>query len=223
MKKVWKKESGSLIVEASIVFPIMFLVIFIMMFAGNGYLQKCRVESIVSREILAGAAYCADPILDQMESGTIPDYDKVELRPYRYVNVISGMDEVIEKVQGNIEKGIQGMDTGLFSSMKPESVVVQDVTFKNRIIYSNFSVDVSYRIRVPIRMLGEQEFYYMNFATRMDVPVTDVPEFIRNVDMIEDYVGRLTGHEAGEVGDTIAGKIGDLMGKVNEWSAKSEE
>lgn len=35
-------ERGALIVEASIVFPTMFLAIFFMLFVGNAYTQKCN-------------------------------------------------------------------------------------------------------------------------------------------------------------------------------------
>ena len=53
-------ERGALIVEASIVFPTMFLAIFFMLFVGNAYTQKCKVEDIVVSAVLEGAAKCAD-------------------------------------------------------------------------------------------------------------------------------------------------------------------
>ena len=78
-------ERGALIVEASIVFPTMFLAIFFMLFVGNAYTQKCKVEDIVVSAVLEGAAKCADPMLDDIESGSIPDFNSVSLKPYRYL------------------------------------------------------------------------------------------------------------------------------------------
>ena len=41
-----KNEKGATIVEASVVFPIVFIIIIIMLILGNAYYQKCRVEAI---------------------------------------------------------------------------------------------------------------------------------------------------------------------------------
>ena len=39
MKNFKESERGMVIVEATIVFPVMFLVIFLMLFTGNAYLR----------------------------------------------------------------------------------------------------------------------------------------------------------------------------------------
>lgn len=205
-----KKENGALIVEASIVFPVMFLVIFFLMFAGNAYLQKCRVEAIITEEVLAGAAYCADPMLDDIESGQIPGFGDVDIQPYRYINLMSGMSDITAEIQENIEKRIAKLDSGLFANMKPDSVLVMEPDFNNFIICSSFSVDATYKIQIPIRLLGQSEYLSLDVMTRTDVPVTDVPEFIRNVDMIEDYVSRFTGEEFDEY-------LPKLVEHAKEW------
>lgn len=79
-----KSESGMVIVEATIVFPVMFLVIFLMLFAGNAYLQKCRIESLVNSYALEAAAYCADPMVENAISGTFPSVSELHVYPYRY-------------------------------------------------------------------------------------------------------------------------------------------
>lgn len=209
--KKMNKDDGALIVEASIVFPVMFLVIFLMMFAGNAYLQKCRVEAVITEEVLSGAAYCADPMLDEVEEGSIPSFEGMDLQPYRYINLVSGMSDITADIQENIEKRIADLDTGLFSDMKPSSVLVMEPDFNNFIICSSFSVDVTYKIQMPIRLLGQSDYLSLDVATRTDVPVTDVPEFIRNVDMIEDYVGRLTDTEFDEYLPKMVGKVKELF------------
>ena len=209
MRRIWKKlkkEDGALIVEASIVFPVMFLVIFFLIFVGNAYLQKCRVEAIVVDAVIDGAAQCADPLLASVEGGSIPEYNSVSLKPYRYM--IGGMSNITASVENDMNNRFNAMDTGFFYNMEP---VITDcnVEFNNAFIYSTVSADVSYKILVPIRLLGMSDFSYVQFATHMETSVSDVPEFIRNVDMVEDIVERATGNDFEQT-------IGNVVNKVKE-------
>lgn len=192
--------------EASIVFPIMFLVIFFMIFVGNAYMQKCRVEAIVVNTVIDAAAQCADPLLTDIQNGSIPEYSDVSIKPYRYL--IGGMDDIEDAAEASAQNKISGMSTGLFNNMKPE-LSECNITFNNAYIYSTVSADVSYRILVPVRLLGNDDFMKLGFATHVEKSVLDVPEFIRNVDMVEDTFERFSGEE-------FAGKINEMVDKVKE-------
>ena len=72
------------------------------------------------------------------------------------------------------------------------------------------SVDLQYRIELPIRLLGERERLSMKFKTHTEVPVSDSPEFIRNVNMIEDIL-EVTG---------IKAKITDKVKEMKEFFDK---
>lgn len=61
---------------------------------------------------------------------------------------------------------------------------------------------------MPIRLLGQDEFTNISYATH-----TDVPEFIRTVDFAEDLVQRYKNHDISEP----AGKLAD---KITEWTSK---
>lgn len=186
MKKL-KKESGMAVIEATIVFPVMFLVIFFMTFVGNAYVQKCRVDNIVTKCAIAGAAYCADPMLDEIESGNIPtSEDGVDVEPYRYI--FGGMTSVVEELQSDVEKEIEEMGAGLFSGMEPTSPEVV-VEFNNGFVYSTFTVSVTYTIEAPVAMLDEERLE-LEYSSYVEMPVSDTSEFIRNVDMVEDYMER---------------------------------
>lgn len=204
MRKKIKNEEGALIVEASIVFPIMFLVIFFMIFVGNAYLQKCKVEAIVVNSVIDAAAQCADPILSSVQSGSIPGYNEVSIKPYRYLS--GEMGDIEAAAEEAVRDKITNMSTGLFSHMKPE-LTECDVNFHNAFIYSTVSADISYRIMVPVRLFGSGDFMKLKFATHVEKSVSDVPEFIRNVDMVEDVVERLTGSD-------FAGAINTMLDKV---------
>lgn len=209
MKNILKKEDGVLIVEATYVFPIMFLIIFLMIYAGNAYLQKCKVESIVTQEVLKGAAYCGDPVTYAIEeNGKVPGFMEIDVQPYRFW--LGGMNQYEVEIQDNIEKHIEGLGGGLFTNMKPDSVKITGPTFNNAFIYATFSADVEYNITLPIQIFGEAPMI-MRFKTHVDVPVTDSVELIRNVDMVEDYMQRSKFIQDGME------KITNLVNKAKSW------
>lgn len=204
LNSLLKNENGMMIVEATVVFPVMFLVIFLMLVAGNAYLQKCRVEAFANKLALQGASYCADTMLKKIESDGIPGLQDVHTKPYRYF--IGGMNDTVSEISDDADGRIRGMSTGLFSGMKPVNPIV-DVQFNNHYIYSTFSVDLEYKVQMPVRLLFEKNNISMDFHTRADYPVSDSVEFIRNVDMADDYLER-TG---------VKDKIKEYIEKAKEW------
>lgn len=207
-----KCESGSLIVEATIVFPVMFLVIFFMIFAGNAYLQKCRVESIISQCAIDGASYCADPQLQQVENGNIPDLGSLEVYPYRFFSS-TGVGDVEGEMAELIEQRVSNLSTGLFSNMKPTDLIVQ-TNYSNGILYATFGVDASYKIKIPVRLLGQKENIHLDVRTHVEMPVSDSVELIRNIDMVWDFMER-TG--VAEKVENVKDKLENALDKVNDW------
>ena len=225
-----KNESGMLIVEATMVFPMMFLIIFLMLFAGNAYLQKCRIEALVTEWALEGAARCANPLLIRVEEAVEKaetaaaekaakdgtevaeitsisvDMEDFDYEPYRYL--LGGMSDIKTAVQTEIKKKIDEINSGLFAEMEPilgdDSIAVD---YNWSFLCSTFSVQVSYKIKLPVRLLGMDEYIYMNISTRVDVPVSDSPEFIKNVELAQDYMERFG----------VVEEIQNLTTKFNEW------
>ncbi len=216
--KKMKREDGMLIVEATIIFPIMFLVIFLMMFLGNAYFHKSTIDSTVVQMANYGAAQCADPLLREIteKNGVQSLKDSTySIEPYRYLfgEIISGkgMSKIEDNVKKQINDKISKLKTGMFSGMKPTATSVK-VDFKNAFIYSTFVVEVQYKIPLPIRIFGMKENFAVNTSSRTEVPVSDVPEFIRNVNMIMDLLERT------EEGDKALTAISDFMTKVGEFA-----
>jgi hypothetical protein len=210
--KFKKNESGMVFVEASVVFPIMFLVIFLMIYAGNAYYQKCRVEAIATELAIDGAAYCADPLLSSAEGGKIPELGSHNVYPYRAFDT-DGVGTIKTDIQDQLTKKIEGLGTGLFTSMSPD-VRLAKADYKNGFIYSTFTVDVEYKIMLPVRMLGSKDYFYLDFSTHISMPVSDTVELIRNVDMIEDYLEQLG---VMEKVDAFTAKITEAVTKAKEW------
>lgn len=200
-----RSESGMLIVEATIVFPVMFLVIFLMIFAGNAFYQKCRIEAIVSKAAIDGAAFCGDPMLSTVvKTGNVPAFDTVDIEPYRYL--FGNMENIAEDIEYSAKDDIEKLNTGLFGNMKPGNVRV-NAQFDSKFIYSTFSVHAECKITIPVRLLGMSDYLALKVSTRSDVPVSDVPEMMRNINMIEDYM---------EVSGAMD-KIHEMVDKVKEW------
>ena len=214
MKRKAFCERGALFVEATIVFPIMFVIIFILLYAGNAYLQKSRVEKIVTAAALEGAARCADPMLGTVADGGTPGID-ADIYPYRYF--FSGeMDKIADEIETELGAELDSMSGGLFAGMEPDVSEVS-VEFNNGFIYSTFSVDVEGKVKIPLRMLFEKEFLFMNVSCHMDVPVSDTSEFLRNVNMVEDYLEKFGIKE--KIDDAREKLIG-VINKIDEWKDK---
>ena len=65
---------------------------------------------------------------------------------------------------------------------------------------------------LPIRLFGTKENFALHASSRCEVPVSDTPEFIRNVDMIGDFI------ETVEGSDEAKQKVTDVMKKVAEFT-----
>jgi hypothetical protein len=181
-----KSEKGMVIVEATIVFPIMFLVIFFIIFMGNAYFEKCRVQAVVTEMTLDGAAYCATPMLRSVDkNGIVPGFG-TNPEPYRY---FTDMGTVKTQITSDLNTKLGNISTGLFSGMQPTNRKAK-ANFNNSFIYSTFSIDLEYKITLPIKLLGASDYLHINFTTRAETPVTDVPEFMRNMNMVEDYMAQ---------------------------------
>ena len=176
--------------EATIVFPVCLIIIIMLLYLGNVYYQKSRIESIVVEAVLDGASYSVDPLLKEIETSEgnkVPGLG-ADYKPYRYVaGLFGGMDDIEGSVRALITERIGKLNTGLFTGMKPTGYGSKlKVEYKSWFVAASVSVDLEYRIELPIRLLGEQERLAMNFKTHTEVPANDSPEFIRNVNLVDD-------------------------------------
>lgn len=210
--KTKDRESGAIFVEASVVFPVVFLVILLMIYAGNAYFQKCRVEAVVNRLAVEGAAYCGDPTILKAEGKIPTDPASVEVYPYRALDP-SGTGDIVGTIENRVYEEIEGLNDGYFAGMRPDiksATAVYDYGF----LYSTFQVTAEYEIVFPIRMLGQSENVSVTMSSHASMPVSDTTELIRNVNMVEDYLEQLgVKEEIQKLKDKISGAIA----KAKEW------
>lgn len=202
LKKFLKKDSGAMtIIEATVVFPVMFFVLFFLIYMGNAYYQRAKIDNIVSVYAIQGAAECADPFLDYIYSqGAVPTGNP-DRDPYRYF--VGGNKEVESKISERLAENITGLT--FFPGMEPR-VKSTSAKFNNYILYYTFTVEVSYDVVFPIRFIFSDETEILDMSARAEIPVTDTSDFIRNTNMAIDYMDQ----------SGLSGKIQKAMEKVKE-------
>lgn len=207
MRGIRKCEKGLVIIEAAFVFPIMFYVIFFLIYMGNAYYVRSHVQSAVELVAIEGAAYCADPFLERIyqNEGAIPSQNK-EIQPYHYWFSRDGIET---KVKKNLEDRLRTMGTGLFDGMSPKLDSCK-VEYENKILYNTFTVTITYSVKLPLRFMGTEPVNILKMSVKSVAPVTDTAEFIKNIDMAYDYYEN-TG--AKDKVDEVIGKAKDFLGK----------
>lgn len=209
IKRLYKSEKGAVqIVEATFVFPIMFIILFFLIYMGNAYYVKAQVESVVETYAIEGAGYCADPILETIKkTGSVPSLSNLKTQPYRYI--FGGMNDIESEIGRNVESEINGQSSSFFRNMKPKLKTSYSniAKFNNYVVYSTFSVEVEYVVEFPIRFMGADAPPMLTINSRSEVPVNDTAEFIRNTDMVIDLFH----------GTKIGQSISDVFGKINDF------
>lgn len=215
-------EKGAIIVEATIVFPVMFFVLLFIIFIGNIYYEQAKVDEIVLKYAVKGAECVADPFQYDLEkTNAVPtNTEDLDVEPYRYIlgSLTDGsISNVENKISQEVKDEINSTSLSFFSNSKA-TVVGHDndkiATFKNYVVYSTFIVQVNYDVQLPIAFLGESGPTILTMSSRAEVPVSDTPEFIRNVDMAVDLLDGTT------VGDTITSIFEKVNDFINQFSEK---
>lgn len=180
-----KSEKGSLVIEATVVFPVTFLVLFFLLFLGNMYYQRSLAQSIMTREAIKAAAAYSNPMVDTyISTGAIPACnDQNDFRPYRYIFPSS----IAEDIKGNIEDSINNMGTGLFSGMGAQTPVAE-VEFNSYGVYATAKVDMTYKITMPIKLLGQDNPFTIRFDEYIEISAMEGSEMVRNVTMVIDIM-----------------------------------
>ena len=204
-----KTESGAVqVVEAAFIFPIMFIILFFLIYMGNALYVRAQIEAVVETYALEGAGYCADPMLETIkQTGKLPSLNSLNTKPYRYL--FGGMGEIETKIGNAVETEIKGQTSSFFKNMMPslKTPVTKIAHFNNYVVYSTFSVEVECDLGFPIHFLGSTSPVIMVIKARAESPVDDTAEFIRNTDMVVDLI------EKTKIGQTIS----DIFGKVNDF------
>lgn len=203
--KTRKNEQGAvLIVEATLVFPVMFFVILFLIYLGNVYYMRSQVDEIVATAAVKGAALRADPLLYDMvcedeENPKLPEKIK-QVKPYYN---LSDNGAVKKKIYDEVNGELNSLGDGFFAGMGIRDIKVNSKMVNNNLINPTFTVEASYTVKMPIKLLGENNPRILSLNSIYTVPITNTQEMVQTIDMLKDYSDR-TG----------------VTGKVNEWVGK---
>ena len=198
IKDILLDESGAMvIVEATFVFPIMFFVIFFLFFMGNMYFAKAYTDNLVTEVAIRTAAKCADPNLETIiNSGNkVPDSTgSLKNEPYRYIfnsDVTFGNGSIEESKNSGVNLILNNENSfnTFFKGMEPQLNSNDiNVKFNNNLVNYSLSITATYKISLPWKFLFSNEIDIYSLTSHAEVPVSDAPEFIRNIDMVIDYM-----------------------------------
>lgn len=185
VNKIEEDKGAVMTVEATFVFPILFFVLFFLIYFGNAYYVKSNVDYVVNRYAIQGAAECADPQLKSIiESKSVPKNVKSRNYPYRYITSGYG-STVAGEMQSKIKDEIKF--TGFFKKMHPTNVDCK-VKFNNKFFYQTLKVDVTYDIKFPIRLIFFNKATVLSLCSSAEAPLGDGSELVLNTNLVIDMI-----------------------------------
>jgi len=187
MKRINNERGAVTIVEATFVFPIMFFVLFFLLFYGNAVYVKSHIDATVTKYTIQAAAEISDPLLSDVVKYGKVGQNTPDGKPYRYLSTGYG-NSVVHAHKGDIEKDIKSFG-GFFQKMTPKSVQCEG-KFNNYVLYQTVRYDVKYNLQIPIKMIFSNNVTVMKFASTDEEPVNDTSELVLNTNMVIDYVER---------------------------------
>lgn len=197
-----KRQDGNAIVEATIVFPIMIMIIIVLFYAALFLCQRANLQANLQTSLIYYKNLETDTnvVIDQNGSASILNlhgskYDTPKVRfPYRNFFMST------KNQQGDFQK----LFTKIAGQMFFASVSDVQVDYKTRnfVVYQDITATATQKVKIPInsRMLGIEPDITIGVEAR--VVVTDPDEFARTSQLIGDLVDNT--------------KLGEIMAKAGE-------
>lgn len=208
------QKGAVVIMEAAFVFPIMFIVVFVMLMACEAYYQYARVERACIEVAVQGAARCENPMLETVqESGAVPSSTTAaKVRPYRYI-YSSDAKAIAAELEDTLETNVGNFHVMAFRGMTPTNVEATIIP-KMNILVSSFPVRCTFDINLPIRMIFTNDPICFHYEVVVTEPIGDPAEFVRNVSTVQDYLER---SEFGDQIENFTEKIHEALQKLGRF------
>lgn len=211
LNKEYDKEScrgAVLLVEATIVLPIVFFVIFFIICLGNAYYVRAYMQSIADKYAIQAANYARCENLLYIEEGG--DLMKMDLNPYQF-SVSSKLKNTMNQ---RVKSAVNSKNVSLFGSMKPTRIGSGSqsdyVKFYNGIFDSYAEVEIEYNLNM-MPVLGSIKIASTKVTAKAKAQINDSPSFIRNLDMVKDLA---TDFLQTDTGKNLVGKLKGNFTKV---------
>lgn len=189
MRKWFRDESGSLIVEASFIYPMVILVLLFLLVWGMLQVQR----AVIFKEVNTVADIGANTVSNEGYSVlTNTSADKAAVKayyrknnPYRYWNFNYTKSEgtLKQELADRLNRALM-ISTGSF--------VDYDVTIKNQVLLQTVEVKADFVYPMPkiFHLIGMDK--EMRISNSVVYDAIDPTEFVRNTDMVFDIMGALS-------------------------------
>jgi hypothetical protein len=189
---------GSVILEGTFMYPLVFAVLFFVIFLGDTYYKEAQIQNYTAAASLDGAATMSSPTdvrLIKNSDGTYsyPSYSSgssvPEVNPFRYIigafSSISGCraNDTTNAIASDLNRKIQ--KASLFGLQGAHDVSVE---YCPGIMFGDFRVRVNYNTIVPFYTPFTFANPNMTNTASAITPVSSISEFMRNVDFVEDLI-----------------------------------
>lgn len=234
-KNVFLSENGSAnLIEATIIFPIVFMCLMFLILSGFTFVQKATLQSVSDRlsSYIAkcisypGYSEIIDPFYEEAKNTATTERIRKAMShsdPYRYVAGIIGLNSDVKEISQNAKKKMLDDYLVSVSFLKPTSNKVDypdELSSLNPEVKNGYVCAIQANTSAITVYLG-QNFIFggmfsmigLNGAKQMiygksTANVLDVPEMVRLVDFAFDAA------------ENIAGKLGLDVGKIKEFIKK---
>lgn len=208
-------ENGLVLVEASFIYPVVFAVLALLLYAGDMFYQRSWIEAAVLRYSIEGAAEVGNSAIENIsvdnEAGTgVLNLGSLENDPYRFIangGTDSNAGARASANEASLREEVAGGRASFFG-LAPDLRSV-DVDYTSSIVYGEYTVTADYGFQLPVAsFLVPEGKMGVDFSAQSVSTVTSMGEFVRNVDFVDDIYRGAEGERA---------IIKDLAAAVNEF------
>ena len=188
-----RDENGLVLVEASFIYPVVFAVLALLLYAGDMFYQRSWIEAAVLRYSIEGAAEVGNSAIESIsvdnEAGTgVLNLDALENKPYRFM-ANGGADSDAGAHAAASEALLRSEVAGgraSFFGLAPDLRSI-DVDYTSSIVYGEYTVTADYGFQLPVAsFLVPEGKMGVDFSAQSVSTVTSMGEFTRNVEFVDD-------------------------------------
>lgn len=211
-------RDGSMVVEASLVFPIVFLVIIAVIYFCMIIYQKAYIQSLADMAVERGAAVWNNPTKD-ISIGSVTKSNINSGGLYWRLFDLSRQDKE-ERVREYIKERLERYS--VFGFTVPPEV---NVKINDHIAYKVLEVSIDAKYKIPVggvlKMFGLSEVY--NVSARTSAVINEPAEFIRNTDFALDMEKEFEKNhpDCQKTASSVRSSIDNVKTKINKFFGKS--
>lgn len=221
--RVPRGRTGLVVLEAVFIYPVVFMLLVFVMFLGDTFYQRARVEAAVLDAAVLGGAEIGSSTLPHIvvsDSGAaVLDPSQIQNDPYRFLfngPAGTGTESVTATVKENVDALLSAQDASIFGLAPRLGEGGAQVDYSSRIVQGEFAVSMSYGLSVPVSTyLMPDGKIDLSLDASASTTVTPMGEFVRTVDMMDDLHEASGGAELADSVRTIVDAISGFRDVVS--------